>query len=79
MITDNEFYYWSTEESHYDNNETMCDFLNNELTDDYVVTYEDGTYSEIKEVDVGHCWEVHASGDGDFFNHKVQFVPMGIF
>lgn len=77
MITDNEFYYWSTEEPHYDNNETMCDFLNNDLTDDYIVIYEDGTYAEIQEVDGGHCWGVHASGNGDCFNHKVQFVAMG--
>jgi hypothetical protein len=76
MITDNEFHYWATEEEHSDNNETMSDFLNNELTDDYSVILVDGTYAEIQD-ESGHRWEVHASGDGDFYNHKVQFVPLG--
>ena len=78
MLTDNEFYYWETDEAHPDNSVTMGDFLDNHLTDEYEVREHDGTYAEIIEIDGGHCWAVHASGDGDFIHHKVQFDPMGI-
>lgn len=76
MITDEEFYYWSTEESHPDNTHTMSDFLDSELDDSFSVHLVDGTYAEIVDEHL-HYWEVHASGNGDFFSHKVQFVPMG--
>lgn len=77
MITDNEFYYWSTEEEHSDNNITMGDFLDNELTDDYEITLVDETYAEIKERD-GFYWAVHAYGNGDFRSHVVRFDSIGV-
>lgn len=75
MLTDSD-YYWSTEESHGNNQATMCDFLDNHLTDDYEVVMVDGTYAEIKNIGTGDVFEVHASGDGDFNNHKVRFEPL---
>ena len=42
-IEDGLFYYWNTDESHYDNNETMYDFLNFELSENIEVTHEDGS------------------------------------
>ena len=76
MIIDSEFYYWNTEESHFDNNETMSDFLNAEMDDSYTVNFVDGTYAEITD-NHGCRWAVHASGNGDSFNHKVQFDCIG--
>lgn len=68
-------YYWSTREEHYDNNVTMNDFLNCELGEDsgYEVIEVDGTYAEIESVDDGKRFAVHASGNGDSYNHKVRF------
>ena len=68
-------FYYSTKEAHCNNTETMNDFLNCELGDDseFEVTFNDGTYSEIKDVDTGKYYEVHASGNGDSFNHKIEF------
>lgn len=65
-------YQWSTEESHCDNSHTMCEFLDFHLTDYYCVNLVDGTYAEIYDSNDGY-WEVHASGNGDSFNHKVEF------
>lgn len=76
MLTDHEFYYWSTDAEHANNEITMGDFLDNHLTGDYEISLVDGTYAEIKERD-NFYWAVHASGDGDFRNHKVQFDAIG--
>lgn len=75
IIEDGLFYYWQTEEWHYDNNETMYDFLSYELPKNIEVTHEDGSYAEVKLED-GRKFEVHASGNGDCYNHKVEFVRM---
>lgn len=76
MLTDFEFYYWTTENEHATNEVTLNDFLDNHLTDDYDILRVDGTYAEIAERD-GFVWAVHASGAGDFKNHKVQFDAIG--
>lgn len=62
---------WQTEHDHWDNNETMREFLNEYLPDEFEITLEDGTYAEIRSN--GLTYEVHASGDGDSYNHKVEF------
>lgn len=71
-ISDGSFHYWSTDESHHDNLETMSDFLLYELDEEWSLTLVDGTYAEISHDSHGK-FEVHASGDGDSFNHKVEF------
>ena len=63
--------YWTTEEPHANNSETMSDYINaiNMLDIDFI----DGTYAEGTNAK-GERYEIHASGDGDFNNHKVEFV-----
>ena len=65
-------YGWRTDEAHADNIETMDEFLEEHLPESAGVVMTDGTYAEI--VYDGSTYAVHASGDGDFFNHKVEFV-----
>ena len=62
--------YWTTEESHATNNDTMCDYLENINMLD--ITIVDGTYAEGKNCS-GELYEIHASGNGDSFNHKIEF------
>lgn len=66
-----ETYYWKTENYHNDNNETMENYLENHIDEDIEILMVDGTYAEIKKN--GNKYEVHASGNGDSFNHKIEF------
>ncbi len=56
--------------------ETMDKFLNDYFyevfNNDAIVTDEDGSYAEVLDVD-GKLWALHASGDGDFTNHRIRF------
>lgn len=72
-----ETYRWTTQEEHTDNTETMNDYLDNHLPQCFKVMFQDGTYAEIKNRNSHQRFEVHASGDGDFRNHKVEFKFMG--
>lgn len=71
-----ETFKWHTFEPHADNNETMCNFIENYLGRccgcDCRVTLEDGTYAEI-EMANGERYGLSASGDGDCYNHKIEF------
>jgi len=62
--------YWTTDEQLSDNTCVMDDYLyyHNMLD----ITYLDGTYAEGVNCR-GDKYEIHASGDGDFFKHKVEF------
>ena len=77
MDNDNKFkmetYRWHTIEPHNNNEETMNDYLENHLSDEFEIIFEDGTYAEIKNKNTGAIWGVNASGDGDFTHHKVEF------
>jgi len=66
---------WRTGEAHADNNETMSDYLNHVMPDIWVIDMVDGTYAEIT-TDAGEQFAVHASGNGDAFNHLVTFEPL---
>ena len=68
-----ETYRWKTIRSHSNNVETMNDYLENHLPQWFDVTFEDGTYAEIKNKNTGQIFGVHAGGDGDFNHHKVTF------
>ena len=68
-----ETYKWHTIEPHNNNEETMNDYLENHLSDEFEVIFEDGTYAEIKNKNTGAIWGVNASGDGNFTHHKVEF------
>ncbi len=65
-------YYWETEEPLATNMDNMTDYLDYHLPDEYEVLLVDGTYAEIKDEN-GNKFAVHASGDGDFCHHKVEF------
>lgn len=64
---------WATEQEHANNQETMEQYLNEFLPDCFDIELHDGTYAEIKNKNTGHSFEVHASGNGDFRSHKVDF------
>ena len=71
-----ETFKWHTYEPHANNEETMCEFIENHLDEycgyDCKVIIYDGTYVEI-EVSNGNKYALHASGDGDCYNHKIEF------
>ena len=68
-----ETFRWQTIEPHPNNEVTMNDYLENHLSDEFEVIFEDGTYAEIFNKHDGKIWGVNASGDGDFTHHKVTF------
>lgn len=68
-----ETFTWHTIDPHNNNEETMNDYLENHLPNEFVVIFEDGTYAEIKHKQSGAIWGVNATGDGDFIHHKVTF------
>jgi len=66
--------YFETEEPLSENSFVMgyyIDFINTRL-DIYLV---DGTYAEGVD-NTGSTYEIHASGDGDFTHHKIEFIYM---
>jgi hypothetical protein len=73
-----EDYTWQTTEPMLTNECTMSDFLNSNyhfysrFDIGAQVALEDGTYAEVKNGD-GRRFAVNASGNGDFYNHKVTF------
>jgi hypothetical protein len=66
---------WSTEDDHFDNNQTMSDYLNHEMDVSWEVQMVDGTYAEVM-TDTGIMLGIHAAGDGDSFNHIVTFEEL---
>ena len=68
-----EDYRWHTIEPHNNNEETMIDYLENHLSNEFEIIFNDGTYAEIMNKNTGRIWGVHASGDGDFTHHRVKF------
>jgi len=70
-------YLWETEEELSTNELTMNDYILNHLSDEREVLFLDGTYAEI-QTDDNSVYEVHASGNGDFRSHKIEFKLMYI-
>lgn len=70
-ISSNGEWLWQTEEYHADNSATMGEFLECYLPEGFEVTLQDGTYAEIYKD--GLTYEVHASGNGDPWHHRVEF------
>jgi hypothetical protein len=62
--------YWSTEEPLNTNDDTMQDYLENINMLDILLVQ--GTYAEGINAK-GEKYEIHASGDGDFCNHKIEY------
>ena len=69
-------YTWKTEEPLADNALTMQDFLDGHIheycDEDYEVIEVEGSYAEI-ENKIGVIYGLHASGNGDFCNHRIRF------
>lgn len=63
---------WNTEDPHADNSETMNEFLECYLPEDYEIKLNHGTYAEIEND--GVRYGVHASGRGDPWSHRVEFI-----
>lgn len=72
-----ETYRWNTQKEYADNTESMSDYLDTRLPQCFKIMYQDGAYAEIKNLNSHQRFEVRASGDGDFRNHKVEFRFMG--
>ena len=68
-------YRWQTDYYHSDNSETMGEYLEIEMDQSWIVDKQEGSYAEITTYE-GERYAVHASGDGDFFNHKIEFVTL---
>ena len=68
-----ETFYWSTYHVHHNNEQTLGEFLYTILPEEYTVTFVDGTYAEITKEGTVETYGVHASGNGDFYNHKIEF------
>lgn len=64
-------YYWSTEAYHHDNTFTMSEYMKHRLPERFTVIEVDGSMAVVQDYD-GTCYELHASGNGDSFNHKVE-------
>lgn len=70
-----ETYYWQTEKEHRDNMQTMSEYLDWHLPVGFEVIEHDGTFAIIKNK-AGVSYGCHASGNGDSFNHKIEFELM---
>jgi len=68
-----ENFYWETENEHSNNEETMEEYLNEYLPIEYDIIFHDGTYAEIRSKNTDSIYAVHASGNGDFRSHKIEF------
>jgi len=66
--------YWETDEPHANNTETMCDYL--EYINMLDIHLVDGTYAEGSNAQ-GQRFGIHASGNGDFTHHKIEYVLIG--
>jgi predicted HNH restriction endonuclease len=64
---------WRTEDWHNDNTETMDDFLDHEMPDNWteMESQRDGTYAEAMVNNHETLLRLDASGDGDPYNHLV--------
>lgn len=63
-------FYWSTDEPLQTTSDTMSDYL--EHVNMLDITLVDGSYAEGVSA-AGLKYGIHASGNGDCFNHKVEF------
>lgn len=71
-----EDYTWHTENSHSDNTETMIDYLNNHLPRHFAFLFQDRSYAEVFNEVTSERFGIHASGNGNFNNHKVRFEKL---
>ena len=70
-----ETYYWTTDYQHSNNTHTMTEYLEDYLPKGFEILEADDSMAIIQSKD-GVKYGCHASGNGDFFNHKVEFELM---
>lgn len=63
---------YGTEESHFDNSETMRDFLESRLPEGFDMVSVDGSQAVIS--DGKSSWVVDAQGEGDSRSHRISFT-----
>jgi hypothetical protein len=68
-----ETFYWETERPHSNNEETMQNYLDYHLPNNFEIESEDGTCAEIINTNSKEKFRIHASGDGDFTHHRIDF------
>ena len=68
-----ETFIWTTKYAHNDNEQTMQEYLYEYC--DLDITLTDGTYAEGFDLE-GNLWAIRASGNGDSFNHKIEFEEL---
>ncbi|MFT7282463.1 MAG: hypothetical protein ACI9DM_002198 [Cyclobacteriaceae bacterium] len=71
-------YYWISEHPHADNSETMAEYLqtkNDSIERCLSITMVDGSYAEGVDA-ISRKYAIHASGNGDSYTHKVEFVRL---
>lgn len=68
-----EDFIWNTPHYHPTNEFTMDEYLENYLPYEFECFFQDGTYAEIQSKITGKIYGLHASGNGDSFNHRIRF------
>lgn len=65
---------WNTDYDLPDNSSVMNEWLEEHIPEEYKILEDtiDGTYVEIIDNN-GHKFACHASGNGDFYSHKIEF------
>lgn len=66
-------YRWTTEYYHPDNTFTLNDYINNHMLEEFVILWQDGNIAEVRDTNTMEVWMIHATGDGDSFNHLAYF------
>ncbi len=66
-------FYWKTDYYHHDNAFTMQDFIENHLPNGFEVIFDDGSYVEVKQNSTNTIFSLDAKGNGDSFNHVVNW------
>lgn len=66
-------YLWSTKESHFDNYQTLNDYIENHLPSYFIVLVLNTLYCEIVNTTTNQVFQVNAMGNGDSNNHRVTF------
>ena len=67
--------YWETDYYHPDNTFTLNDWLENQMEESVVVTYQSGSYCEVTDA-FEESYSLSASGNGDSYSHKIEIEKL---
>lgn len=65
-------YRWTTEGAHFDNTETLTDYINNHMGIEFTLLWQDGNYAEVRDNDTFQVCGITAYGLGDSYDHEVN-------